>query len=105
MANNKFMEMRKRIEVLERLDKELDNILRDYLYDYKCVKETPTNEQDRSWRTDELLWEDEEKTIPKMRIDREYDYVPRLAADLTEEDRVVQRAVEDIRKALLKMVN
>lgn len=104
MANNKLMEMRKKIEVLERLDKELDNVLRDILCDYKCVRETVTNEQDTAWRTGELLWEDEAHKIPKMRVNREWDYVPRPEDTLTEEDVATQRAVEDIRKALLKLV-
>lgn len=104
MANNKFMEMRKKIEVLERLDKELDAIIRDSICEYKCVKETVTDEQDTAWRTGELLWEDEEHTIPKMRVDREWDYVPRPEETLTEEDKATQRAVDDIRKALLKLV-
>lgn len=104
MANNKLMEMRKKIEILERLDKELDAILRESFYEYKCVRETVTDEQDTSWRTGELLWEDEEHTIPKMRVDREWDYVPRPEETLTEEDAATKRAVEDIHKALLNLV-
>lgn len=104
MATSRFMELRKKAEVLEKLDKELDVIARDCLCDYKVVKETVTNEQDVSWRTGELLWEDEEKTIPKMRVDRDWDYVPRPEEELTEEDRALQKAVEDIRKLLLKFV-
>lgn len=103
MANNKFMEMRKKFEVLERLDKELDAILRDKLYDYRRVKETVTDEQDTSWRTGELLWEDEEKTIPKMRVDCEWDYVARPDEELTDEDKALRKAVDDVRKLLLKL--
>ncbi len=101
---NVFMERRKRIEVLEALDKELDNLLKGCLYDYQCVKETVTDEQDRNWRTDELLWEDDEHTIPKMKVNREYDYVRRPDETLTDEDHAFQKAVEDVRKCLIKML-
>ena len=100
---NRFMEMRKRIEVLERLDKELDYILKDVLYSYECVKETPTDEQATDWKGN-LLWEDAEHTVPKMRVERDYDYVPKKAEDVSDEDRAMRAAVEDIRKALLKLV-
>ena len=103
MATNVFMEKRKKIEVLESLNKELDNMLRNQMCDYQCIKETVTDVQDRHWRTDELLWEDEEKTIPKMKVNREYDYVPRPAEELTEEDHAFQKAVEEVRKVLIRM--
>ena len=101
---NVFMERRKRIEVLEALDKELDSQLRNCLYDYQCVEETVTDEQDRHWKTDELLWEDDEHTIPKMKVNRRYDYVRRPDSELTDEDRAFQKAVEDVRKCLIKML-
>ena len=104
MANTVFIEKRKRIEVLEGLDKELDNILKNGLCDYKCVSETVTDEQAKDWRTGELLWEDDEHTRPKMKVDREYDYVRRPEEEITDEDRALEKAVEDIRKILLKMI-
>ena len=104
MASTVFMEKKARIEVLEALDKKLDDMLESKLCDYQCVSETVTDEQDRHWRTNELLWEDEEKTIPKMRVDREYAYVPRPADELTDEDRAFKAAVEEIRKFLVKMI-
>lgn len=104
MASIVFIEKRKRIEVLESLDKELDSILKNSLCDYKCIAETVTDEQDRDWRTNELLWEDDEKTIPKMRVNRTYDYVQRPEEEITDEDRALEKAVDDIRKLLLKLI-
>ena len=101
---NVFMERRKRIEVLEELDKKLDDMLESQLCSYEVISETPTDEQDKDWRTEELLWEDDEKTIPKMKVNREWGYVPRPEEKLTDEDRAFQKAVEEVRKVLLKML-
>lgn len=101
---NVFMERRKRIEVLEELDKKLDDMLESHLCSYEVISETPTDEQDKDWRTKELLWEDDEKTIPKMKVNREWGYVPRPAEELTDEDQAFQKAVEEVRKVLIKML-
>ena len=98
----KFMEMRKRIEVLERLDATLDSMEKDVLYSYECVKETVTDRQKTHWKTGELLWKDEEHTIPEYVVEREYDYVKKETLD--EEDELMAKTIEDIRKALLKLV-
>lgn len=96
-----FTELKKRIEVLEKLDEQLQSMEKDAGYDYEVIKETPTDEQDKNWRG-ELLWEDEDHTIPKMRVEREWGYVAK--AELDEDDKMTLKVIADIRKALLKMV-
>lgn len=59
-----------------------------------------TDEQDTHWKTGELLWEDEEQTIPKMK--KEYDYVDKK--ELDEDNLAKIEAIEVIRTALEKLV-
>lgn len=99
----KYQEMRARIEILEKLDSELDSIIKNAAYTYKVVKETPTDEQAKNWKG-ELLWEDAEKTVPKMHIEKEYDFVPKDKSEMTEEDYLTVKIAEDIKKTLLKLV-
>lgn len=97
---NIYTEKKMLIEVLERLTEVLDEMEKDCHQVYKCVgKET---EQARSWRTDELLWTDEEKTIPLYR-DR-YEYVPLADDEMDDEQRAKVKAIETISKALEKLV-
>ena len=97
-------ELKKRIEVMERVDILLHNIEEEALTDYKVVSEVMTDEQDTNWKG-ELLWEDTEKTIPKMRVERTWDRVLKEAAELTDDDHMTIEAIKAIRKALYKMVN
>ena len=96
-----FTELKKRIEVLEKLDEQLQSLEKDAGYNYEVVKETVTDDQATNWKG-ELLWEDEEHTVPEMRVEREWDYVEK--AELDEDDKLTLKVVADIRKALLKMV-
>ena len=101
MATN-FTELKMRVEILERLDDTLKAIERDVRMEWGVISETITDEQATHYRTGELLWEDEEKTIPKYKVHREYDYIPRTEFD--EESKIKLDQIESIRKALLKMV-
>ena len=88
------------LNVLEKLMNSLDSYERDYLMSYEEVgKET---EQATDWRTGELRWEDDEKTIPYYKSI--YDYVPRPEEKWTVEDYATQKAVENIRAVLEKMI-
>ena len=96
----KFMEMRKRIEVLEKLDAALDNLEKETLYEYVIVKETVTDQQRTHWKTGEPMWK--EDGTPKYVVEREWDYVKKETLD--EEDELMAKTIEDIRKALLKLI-
>lgn len=99
---NTFTIMKKRIEILERIDTLLDDIERDASMEYVVIKETQTHKQQTSWRTGELLWEDDEHTIPKYVIDKEYGYVAKSTLDV--DDKITIDCVNEIRKSLVEMV-
>lgn len=99
----KFMEMKKRIEVLEVLDEKLADMEKELRQSFEVIFEEVTNEQETHWKTGELLWEDEAKTIPKYKVRREWGYVDRTEP-LDDEEEVKLRVIEEVRKALLKMV-
>ena len=88
------------LTVIEKLYETLAGIRKDNLNEYKVVGKK--NEQARHWRTGELLWEDEEKTIP--RYEDEYDYVPIPEENLTAEQKATLQAVHDIKKVLTSMI-
>ena len=101
MAKTSIQKLRVKKEVIsfievifDVLDQREDNVRKDYL----PVRDS--DEQDTHWKTGELLWEDEEKTIPKMK--KVYDYVEK--PELTDEDKAKLEAIEVIRTALEKLV-
>ena len=94
----KFDEKRIEAEVLGDLYKQLEEKERATKRDYRKVG--VYDEQDTNWKTGELLWEDEEKTIPKMK-DR-WDYVDK--EELTEEEELYLQVCRRIKSALEKMV-
>lgn len=96
----KFQQKAAEVEILSRLDDVLQEYERDRLQTYKCVGKH--EDQARDWRTNELLWEDEEKTVPMYR-DR-YENVPKEEEELTDEDRAYCAAVQLIRNALEKLL-
>lgn len=87
------------LEILESVMERLDALEKDHAYEYKCVKETVTDEQKKSWKTGELLFN--EDGTPIYVVDREYDYVKK--PELEEEDKVFIAAIEKVRKALDKL--
>lgn len=88
------------LNVLETLMQELDRLEHDNTCSYEEVgKET---EQAKDWRTGELRWEDDEKTIPYYKSI--YDWVPKEEKDLSDEDRALLKAIDTVRTALEKMI-
>lgn len=67
---------------------------------YKVVGKS--SEQRRDWRTDELLWEDEEKTIPSYKD--EYGYVVTPEEEYTDDDWARKAAIEDLLTKLDNLV-
>lgn len=98
--SNRFMTMKLQAEVLERLDSVLEGIIKDHSTEWKCVGKT--DEQDTNWRTGELLWEDDEQTIPKYRD--KYDYVEKDDDEYSEEDLMYLDICNDFRTRLEKLI-
>lgn len=94
----RFTVMRKQAEVLERLEDVLNEIIRDKSMTWDVVGKE--EEQARNWKTDELLWEDEEHTIPKYK--NKYDYVPK--AELDEDDQITIDVCNGFLKKLDKLI-
>lgn len=95
---NKFKEKKATAEILDELYKVVQD-KEDAVYnDYKPVGE----EQEKDWRTGELKWEDEEKTIPKMTT--KWDYVPKCEEELTPDDFAMVKACQYVRAQLEKMI-
>lgn len=94
----RFTVMRKQAEVLERLEDVLNEIIRDKSMTWDVVGKE--EEQARHWKTDELLWEDEEHTIPKYK--NKYDYVPKT--ELDEDDQITIDVCKGFLKKLDKLI-
>ena len=92
------MVKREMLDLLETLYKELDDAEKPIGKSYECVGKE--EEQSKDWRTGELLWEDEEQTIPKYRD--KWDWVEK--GELDDNDKAKKEAIETIRKALDKLV-
>lgn len=87
------------LEVLEQTYDYVESLKKDTLREYRVIGKE--SEQAKSWKTDELLWEDEEHTIPKY-YDK-YGYVDKTDDELTESDKVKLTAINEVLKALEKM--
>lgn len=81
---NKFMEMKIKAEVLSDVYEMIFDEARRKCLRYEVVEEN--YQQATDWRTGELRWKDEEKTIPLM-VDR-YDFVEIPEEEMTEEEQV-----------------
>lgn len=88
------------LEILERFESILGDEYKDVAMIYKVVGKE--EEQATNWKTGELLWEDEEKTIPKYR-DR-YDYVDRTEDEITDVEYAKASAIEKVRKHLEQLI-
>lgn len=100
MNTKKILAKKAYLTVLERLSATLEEIKRDALNDYRVVGKK--SEQAKSWKTGELLWEDEEKTIP--RYESEWDYVPIPEEELTDEAKAKVEAIKEIETTLEKLI-
>ena len=97
---NKFKEKQYVAEILGRLYSQVLSEEKDCVQDYRRVGVTDV--QETHWKTGELLWEDEEKTIPKMRD--KWDYVAKSKEDMNEDDYAKLSACQYIKTQLEKML-
>ena len=95
---NKFKEKQFMAEILNDLYNEVDEKEKSVRTNYEPIGE----KQDMDWRTGELLWEDEEKTIPKMT--KEWGYVDKNEEDLTEDDVLRIKVCQQIKAQLEKLI-
>ena len=95
MNNNKYKTIKALAEELDALNTHIEDRLESLRCDYTCTGE----EQRTDWQGN-LLWEDEEHTVPKM--GSKFEYVPKT--EYTEEERYSIEALEKIQKYLEKML-
>jgi hypothetical protein len=93
---NKFEEKRILAEVLNELYETVDNKEKAIHFEYKRVG----TEQARDWRTGELKWEDEEKTVPMM-TDKWADVEKE---ELDEDDKLKIKVYQQIKAQLERMI-
>jgi len=87
------------LEVIESIYRDLDNKVQETKQEYRKVGVDETKQR-TSWKTGELLWEDEEHTIPSY--EPIYDYVDKEELDAN--DLAMLDAIAIVRKALDKLV-
>ncbi len=97
---NKIQMKKAMLDIIEGLYNSLDATEKEVGYSYEVVGKE--DEQEKDWRTGELKWDDEEKTIPHYR--NKYDYVKRDEADFDDYDRAKLEAIAEVRKALDKLI-
>lgn len=98
-----IMEMKNVFEEKAVVANELGRIyeyLQSRLNDLNTKYDVIGQSQATNWKTGELLWEDEEQTIPKMSND--YGTVPKIAEDYTDDDRIRIATIEKVMKMLEK---
>lgn len=95
---NKFKEKQILAELLDELYTTIDRKEQDARTEYKITGKTETQAKD--WRTGELRWEDEEKTIPKM--EDKWETVPKES--LSEDDEIRIKMCQHIKTQLEKMI-
>jgi hypothetical protein len=88
------------LDVLERLMNTIDSIENETTTEYRVVGKS--EEQMTNWKTGELMWEDEEKTVPKMRD--EYGYVDLTEDEMTDENLATLEAIKVVKEVLEKLV-
>ena len=91
---------RETLGVIETLLGKLAELDNDVRTDYRITGKT--DKQRTSWRTGELLWEDEEKTVPSY--EDKWECVNKTADELTEEDLAKLDAIELLSKRLAEMI-
>ena len=97
---NKFREKQILAEVLNDLYDTLEQKEKSVHYEYKVVGKKDV--QRKHWSTGELMWEDDEKTIPLMEDD--WQQVSRAEEDLTEEDILKIKVYKYVMAQLEKML-
>lgn len=89
-----------KVEGVAEAYKFIENRIHDVTTTYQVVERA--YEQEKDWRTGELVWEDEDQTVPKMK-DR-WDYVAIPEDELTEEIKLKVEAYNLILKDLEKLI-
>jgi len=80
-------------EILKKISEAIKDFEKDTIMEYKVVGKE--SEQATDWRTGELKWEDEEKTIPYYRD--KYDYVRLTEEEMTSEKRATLVAIDEVK--------
>ena len=93
---NKLLSVKLRAEALEIAYRAVEQEAQYLGKDYKMVEKNYKQKTD--WRTGELQWEDEEKTIPKMEDRWDYVDIPEdeLGEDVKLKIQVYKDVLEDI---------
>ena len=97
---SKVMQKKAELEYIEQLLRNLENERQYATTRYQQVG--VTDEQEKNWKTGELIWEDDEHTIPKYK--EKYDYVDIADEDLTDEERVKIQAIDKLSDYLEKLI-
>lgn len=97
---NKFMKAAINAEILGSLYKNLEEMKKDLFMRYEKVG--LSDKQATDWRTGELLWEDDAKTIP-VYADK-YDYVQVDEADLSDDTKLRRIVIDEIMAKLEKLL-
>lgn len=97
---NKFKVNAKESELLSRMAELLMSELESTQTSYQVVGKE--DEQAHDYRTGELLWEDEEHTIPKYRD--KWGNVPKRPEDITPEDEITIAACNNLLAKLEKLM-
>lgn len=92
-------EMKFKLSMIDILITELVERERRIVYSYEVVGKT--DEQRKDYRTGDLMWEDEEETIPKY-VDK-WDWVPKET--LSEEDEMKLKVIRNLSKKLMSLAN
>lgn len=100
MNTDKIVAKKAYLSVLEKLADSLEAQRKDVLTDYRVIGKEDT--QATNWKTGELLWEDEEKTIPKY--DNKWGYVDIPEEELSAEAKATLKAIDDVEKSLEKLI-
>ena len=95
---NKIQEKRIELEVLETLYEKVQEKIKDVQTEYKPIGKY--DEQATDWRTGELKWDDEEKTIPHY--ETKWGHVPK--EELTEEEELRVKVCENLLVKLEKLM-
>ena len=89
-----------KIELVQMLDRTLDQEYKSLYQKYDIVGKS--DEQATNYKTGELLWEDDEHTIPRYKD--KWDYIDLSDSDLTPEQIAKRDAIQFLREALLNLV-
>ena len=100
MMTNKFQEKQILAEVLDELYRTVEAKEKAVHCEYKIVGKSDV--QSKNWRTGELEWEDEEKTIPKM--EDIWKDVPKNDDELTENDLLRIKVYKSVMAQLEKLI-